>query len=249
MKVITRTLLALTAFSLAGIVQAGNASGQSYINYFVAGATYNSGLPEYPSIPGQPGLKLTNFHSGITLTFNALKSYARPDSSGVYSLAYLPPPAMGHFDFKHVAGQEVYYGEWSNNGTHNDPTRVVYYSGDTEGRVLPTATVTYAVQGISNYSGANLLQGELSASFGTTAPTLVGTLSNSSLSIQLAAPINTTDANFNGVAAARNTSDGKLLSTGNTQGSFYGAGANASLAGIAKFANRDYDTAFGGVVK
>lgn len=73
MKVINRTLLALTAFSLAGIVQAGNASGQSYINYFVAGSTYNSGLPEYPSVPGQPGLKLTNFHSGITLTFNALK--------------------------------------------------------------------------------------------------------------------------------------------------------------------------------
>ena len=93
MKVITRAFLALTAFSLAGIVQAGNASGQSYINYFVAGSTYNSGLPEYPSVPGQPGLKLTNFHSGITLAFNALKGYARPDSSGVYSLAYLPPPA------------------------------------------------------------------------------------------------------------------------------------------------------------
>ena len=34
-----------------------------------------------------------------------------------------------------------------------------------------------------------------------------------------------------------------------TKGSFFGAGTNASLAGIAKFTNRDYDTAFRGVVK
>ena len=40
-----------------------------------------------------------------------------------------------------------------------------------------------------------------------------------------------------------------LLSTGTTQGSFFGAGSTASLAGIAKFSDRNYDTAFGGVAK
>lgn len=249
MNVFYRTILTLTLLGLTSIVQAGNSSGQSYYDYFVAGSTHNYGTPEFPSTPGQPGVGLVNINSGTTLAFAALKNHARPDINGIYSLTHLPPPAWGHFDFKQVAGQEVYYGEWSNNDSHNAPTRVVYYSGNTAGRVLPIANVTYAVQGISNYSGSNLLHGELSASFGTAAPKLVGTLSNSNLTIQLAANINTFDANFSGPAGVRNTNDGTLLSTGSTQGSFFGAGTNASLAGIAKFTNRDYDTAFGGVVK
>ncbi|WP_205300404.1 Slam-dependent surface lipoprotein [Pantoea sp. Ap-967] len=138
-------------------------------------------------------------------------------------------------------------GRWSQNGTDNDPTRVVYYSGDTAGRVLPTTNVSYAVQGISNYSGANLLSGNLNATFGNASPTLSGNLANGALKVQLNAGINTSTAAFSGIATAINPSTNATLSAGTTQGSFFGAGASASLAGIAKFANRNYDTAFGGV--
>ncbi|WP_262381042.1 MULTISPECIES: Slam-dependent surface lipoprotein [unclassified Pseudomonas] len=178
---------------------------------------------------------------------------AATDANGVSTIttAMMPPShsTLGNFDFKQVANQQVYYGEWSQTGANNDPTRVVYYSGDTTGRVLPTASVTYAVQGINNYSGANVLSGDLTASFGTAAPTLVGSLSNSTLKVQLVANINTADASFAGNAAARDAVTNASLSTGTTQGSFFGAGATASLAGIAKFTDRNYDTAFGGVAK
>ncbi|MGK9568480.1 hypothetical protein O6461_24620, partial [Salmonella enterica subsp. enterica] len=76
-----------------------------------------------------------------------------------------------------------------------------------------------------------------------------GSLSNSALKVQLSANINTADASFAGTARARDAVSNASLSTGTTQGSFFSAGSTASLAGIAKFSDRNYDTAFGGVAK
>ena len=100
---------------------------------------------------------------------------------------------------------------------------------------------TDGVRGVAN--------SDLTASFGNAAPTLTGSLSNSALKVQVTAAIDTATAGFAGTAQARNTATNALLSSGTSQGSFFGAGSTASLAGIAKFTNRDYDTAFGGVAK
>ncbi|WP_432755788.1 Slam-dependent surface lipoprotein [Pseudomonas sp. WMBT8] len=219
----------------------------------VVDGSSGSGSTNHPGSAGQPAIGVKAFYNGTKVAFSGLKGMAATDANGVSTIttAMMPPShsTLGNFDFKQVANQQVYYGEWSQTGANNDPTRVVYYSGDTTGRVLPTASVTYAVQGINNYSGANVLSGDLTASFGTAAPTLVGSLSNSTLKVQLVANINTADASFAGNAAARDAVTNASLSTGTTQGSFFGAGATASLAGIAKFTDRNYDTAFGGVAK
>lgn len=249
MKLLTVATLSIGLLGLSDMIRAENAAGQSYYGTVNVGYTHAYGPPGYPSVPGQPSIVLVSPFNTTPIAFNALKNMILPDTNGVTSLSSLPPPAMGSFDFKTIASQQVYFGEWSNSGVDNDPTRVVYYSGETTGRVLPSTSVTYAVQGINNYSGTNLLTGELTASFGTAAPALTGTLSNNSLKIQLSAPIATADASFSGYAIVRNSSTQSLLSSGTTQGSFFGAGTTASIAGITKFTNRNYDTAFGGVVK
>ncbi|BDZ73896.1 hypothetical protein GCM10025856_16150 [Methylophaga marina] len=164
------------------------------------------------------------------------------DANNIYAIttAMTPPShaAFGNFDFAQVAGQEIYFGEWSQNGTTNDPTRVVYYSGDDTDTTMPTTgTAAYTVKGINNYNGSNLLTGTLNANFGT--GNLSGTMSRTGLSIAINASINSADASFSGDAVANSSA------IGTSEGHFYGADA-AALAGIAKFANRDYDTAFGG---
>ena len=252
MKSFNYTVLAVALLGLAGVAQADSSSAQSYTGTIVVGGT-GASSPNHPSSPGQPAVGVLAFYGGAKVPFSGLKGMVATDANGVTTITPAMMPAshssLGNFDFKQVANQQVYYGEWSQTGANNDPTRVVYYSGDTTGRVLPTANVTYAVNGISNYSGTNVLSGDLTASFGTAAPTLVGSLSNNTLKVQLSANINTANASFSGNAAARDAVTNASLSTGTTQGSFFGAGSTASLAGIAKFADRNYDTAFGGVAK
>lgn len=253
MKTFNYTVLAVALLGLAGVAQADSSSGQSYDGTIIVEGASGTGSTNHPGSAGQPAVGVKAFYNGAKVTFAGLKGMVATDTNGVTTITPAMMPAshsaLGNFDFKQVASQQVYYGEWSQNGTNNDPTRVVYYSGDTTGRVLPTTSVTYAVQGINNYSGANVLSGNLTASFGTASPTLTGSLANSALRIGVSANINTATAAFSGTAAAQNPTTNALLSTGTTQGSFFGAGSTASLAGIAKFADRSYDTAFGGVAK
>ncbi len=252
MKSFNYTVLAVALFGLTGIAQAATSSAQSYEDAIIVDGTQGAGTPNHPGADGQPAVGVKAFYNGAKVPFSGLKGMVATDANGVTTITPAMMPAshsaLGNFDFKQVASQQVYFGEWSQNGATNDPTRAVYYSGDTSGRVLPTANVTYAVQGINNYSGANLLSGDLTASFGTAAPKLTGMLSNNNLKVALNANINTATASFSGNASALNASNA-LLSSGTTQGSFFGAGATASLAGIAKFENRNYDTAFGGARK
>ena len=253
MKSFNYTVLAVALLGLAGVAQAATSSGQSYDGTIVVDGSSGSGSTNHPGSAGQPAIGVKAFYNGTKVAFSGLKGMAATDANGVSTIttAMMPPShsTLGNFDFKQVANQQVYYGEWSQTGANNDPSRVVYYSGDTAGRVLPTASVTYAVQGINNYSGANLLSGDLTATFGTAAPKLTGSLANSALKVQLSANIDTATASFNGAAVGQNLATGAAPIVGTTTGSFFGAGANASLAGIAKFADRNYDTAFGGVAK
>lgn len=142
------------------------------------------------------------------------------------------------YAYARVANQDVWFGEWSAGGeTKNFKDRAVYYVGNDAGTTVPTAgTASYNMVGINKFNGNNKLTGTFNANFGT--HSLTGTISNSSLVLSISAFINTSDASFSGSALANGN-------FGTSQGHFFGANA-ASLAGFAKFTNRDLDTAFGG---
>mgnify|MGYP002277299867 FL=1 len=240
MKTLQKLSILALALGLSGMAHATE-SGQSYFGDITVGGT-TSTSPDHPGTVGAPGVGVTAFYGGAMVSFSGLTSMVSADGNGIYTItpAMMPPShaALGYFDFAKVSGEEVYFGEWSQNGTTNDPTRVVYYSGDDTGTTMPTTgTAAYTVKGINNYNGSNLLTGTLNANFGT--GNLSGTMSRTGLSIAINASINSADASFSGAAVANSSA------IGTSEGHFYGADA-AALAGIAKFANRDYDTAFGG---
>ncbi|WP_289243488.1 Slam-dependent surface lipoprotein [Methylophaga sp. UBA678] len=240
MKTVQKLSILALALGLSGMAHATE-SGQSYFGDITVGGT-TSTSPDHPGTVGAPGVGVTAFYGGAMVSFSGLTSMVSADGNGIYTItpAMMPPShaALGYFDFAKVSGEEVYFGEWSQNGTTNDPTRVVYYSGDDTGTTMPTTgTAAYTVKGINNYNGSNLLTGTLNANFGT--GNLSGTMSRTGLSIAINASINSADASFSGDAVANSSA------IGTSEGHFYGADA-AALAGIAKFANRDYDTAFGG---
>lgn len=154
---------------------------------------------------------------------------------------------LGRMSFAKVGNNDVWFGEWADvaagaaNGSAGT-NRTVFYSGMGKTTNLPTSgTATYAVKGINNHvaHNTNVLQGTLTANFGT--KRLNGTLSRSGLSIAInSAAINTAQASFNGPAKA----NGNI--NGNASGHFYG-NQGAALAGIAKFNGHSHlDTAFGG---
>ncbi len=240
MKTVQKLSVLALSLGLTGMAHATE-SGQSYDGTITVGGT-TSTSPDHPGTIGAPGVGVNAFYGGTMIGFSSLKSMGSVDANNIYAIttAMMPPShaAFGNFDFAQVAGQEIYFGEWSQNGATNDPTRVVYYSGDDTGTTMPTTgTAAYTVKGINNYNGSNLLTGTLNANFGT--GNLSGSMSRTGLSIAISASINSTDASFSGAALANSST------MGTTEGHFYGADA-AALAGIAKFANRDYDTAFGG---
>ncbi|WP_289286563.1 Slam-dependent surface lipoprotein [Methylophaga sp. UBA3991] len=240
MKTLQKLSILALALGFTGLAHATE-SGQSYLGDITVGGT-TSTTPDHPGTTGAPGVGVTDFHNGAMVSFSGLTNMVSADGNGIYTItpAMMPPShsALGYFDFAKVSGEEVYFGEWSQNGTTNDPTRVVYYSGDDTGTTMPTTgTAAYTVKGINNYNGSNLLTGTLNANFGT--DNLSGSMSRTGLSIAINASIDSSDASFSGDALANSST------MGTTEGHFYGADA-AALAGIAKFSNRDYDTAFGG---
>ena len=237
---------------LSGIAHADTASKQSDCCRIKVGGSALDSVNELNGA-GVPSVGVAAYNGGERITFSTLKSLAPIDANGVTRVLTAnvgaSSNALGDFNFKQVSSQEIYFGEWSREGIKNDPTRTVYYVGDNGGRVLPTTNVTYAVQGISQYSGANILQGELSASFGAAVPSVTGSLANNSLKVEIDAVLNKSAALFEGAAVAYDPSTNEQLSRGSSKGSFFGAGAAASVAGVAYFGNRDYDVAFGGVKK
>lgn len=242
MKTVQKLSILALALGLSGMAHATE-SGQSYDGTITVGGT-TSTSPDHPGTIGAPGVGVNAFYGGTMIGFSSLKSMGSVDANNIYAIttAMMPPShaAFGNFDFAQVAGQEIYFGEWSQNGTTNDPTRVVYYSGDDTGTTMPTTgTATYTVKGINNYNGSNLLTGTLTANYG--AGSLAGNLVRSGLIVNIDASIDSANASFSGDATAY----GSSTVSGTTEGHFYGADA-AALAGIAKFSNRDYDTAFGG---
>ena len=226
MKTVQKLSILALALGLSGMAHATE-SGQSYFGDITVGGT-TSTSPDHPGTVGAPGVGVTAFYGGAMVSFSGLTSMVSADGNGIYTItpAMMPPShaALGYFDFAKVSGEEVYFGEWSQNGTTNDPTRVVYYSGDDTGTTMPTTgTAAYTVKGINNYNGSNLLTGTLNANFGT--GNLSGTMSRTGLSIAINASINSADASFPGDAVANSSA------IGTSEGHFHGS-KGARLRGM-----------------
>lgn len=242
------TPLAVSVLTLTFDAQAEVASRQSYCCQIVVGGSEAQYANELDGA-GVPAVSIRGYEGGVKIPFETLNSLKPVDANGVTRLTPSALPSAdvtpGYFNFKQVSSQQIYFGEWSQTGLKNDPERVVYYAGDNSGRVLPAVPVTYAVQGISNYTGSNLMSGELTANFGAAVSGVTGSLANSQLKVEINALIN--GIWFDGGATAIDPATNERLSSGWSKGSFFGAGETSSVAGIAHFGNRDFDVAFGGV--
>ena len=181
---------------------------------------------------GKAGIGSTN---GKRVDFGGL-AYLASQNGDVYTSG--SDHNNSKYVFSQVAGQDIWFGEWSSGSDNGQPIdRAVYYVGDDTGTTVPTSgTATYTVAGINN--GATLA-GTFTADF--SAQTLSGTIANSNLKVELLSnTIDASSAQFSGYAIAN---DADL---GQSQGHFFGANASA-LAGFAKFeGNSSLDTAFGG---
>lgn len=242
MKRINLSLALLATAMIAGAAQAAVVGDQSDNTYVEAGvSTVNGG----PHVAGRPGIGVYTMGTSQKVDFQGLQLFAAPDVNGVSNLVSpITPPThsgMGVFHFAKIAGQNVYFGEWSQSAP-TDGTHTVYYAGDNTGTTVPTSGVaTYAVAGLNQYNGANKLNGTLTANFG--AGQLSGSLSNGSLTVNIGtAAISGTG--FSGSGASASVGGGTVAS-GGVSGQFFGANA-AALAGITRFDDRLYDTAFGG---
>lgn len=155
---------------------------------------------------------------------------------------------LGVFTFAKIGSDDLWIGEWSSTGDVTNGTHTVYYFGkdyDSDLAAAPAAA-TYNVIGINNYdptSGGNLLSGQLSANF--TAGQLTGSLSNSSLTINVGTAAIQADATITGSNAFALDSSG-LTTGGNVNGRFFNSFND--VAGVVRFgtSNSQYDTAFGG---
>lgn len=245
MKAIYLSVLATSLLSVSALSQAAVTGAESDQTYIQVGT---SNIPFGPHTAGLPGVGV--YTTGLTakVDFAGLSSYST-QSNGVYTLnapLNVDEPdhsGMGVFNFAKVSNANVYFGEWSQTGASGDSSRTVYYVGDDTGTSVPTSgTATYSVAGINDYSGSNLMSGTFTANFGTNS--LTGSLSNSSLAVNIGSASFDSAGNISSTTATANGSAG-VATGGQVSGNFFGNDA-AALAGIATFSNRDYDTAFGG---
>jgi len=245
----------LVAFGLVTTAQAEVQSGISNDEAAISVGNTEFGSPTHPADPNAPGIGHKSLANGARVSFSSLQAIPGTTTgtgdAGDWKRTHIDPSMgppspdpdhsnMGTFNFYQVASEAVYFGEWSQTGNAGDSTYTVYYAGQAGDVVntLPVQTATYTVVGINQ---GNSLTGSLTANFGGD-NTLTGALFNSSLTIDIVAAIDSSDASFSGAALA-NTGDGVV--DGNSTGHFFGDAA-AALAGIATFGDISLNTAFGG---
>lgn len=245
MKAIYLSVLAASLLSVSALSQAAVIGAESDDTNIEVGT---SNIPFGPHTAGLPGVGVYTTGKGAKVDFAGLSAYSS-QSNGVYTLSApidVDEPdhsGMGVFNFAKVSNANVYFGEWSQTGASGDSSRTVYYVGDNTGTSVPTSgTATYSVAGINDYSGSNLMSGTFTANFGTNS--LTGSLSNSSLAVDIGSASFDSAGNISSTTATANGATG-VVTDGQVSGNFFGNDA-AALAGIATFNNRDYDTAFGG---
>ena len=187
--------------------------------------------------------------------FIGLAEEVPADRNRVHSLdmAYYGPPKthrdLGVFHFAQVGSHDVWFGEWSQTGASNDPTRTVYYVGaNADNWMTRRDIVSYAVTGINRYATTannNLLYGYFTVEH--SASTLVGSIEGPHLYIDIGTVIINENATFaTGSSFAYGKSGDVQDRNGMVSGRFYNG--QADLAGMVTFGGRHaFDTAFGGV--
>lgn len=248
MKAMLNTL-AMAALAVAPASQVLAYDGGQSDNTYIEVGVSNVGSPGGTHSPGLAGIGVYTSGIGNRVDFQGLSTYAPADDNGIHNISApidVSQPdhsGLGVFSFAQVGGQDVWFGEWSQDGATSFSNRAVFYYGDTSNNSMPTNGVaTYTVQGLNFYSGSNELNGTLTANFG--AQTLTGQMVDGVLEI------NVGNATFDsaGVISSSNAQAKvvqNVVSTGTVEGRFYGANA-AALAGMATFTNSDFDTSFGG---
>ncbi|AXM95562.1 hypothetical protein DVB73_06985 [Pseudomonas plecoglossicida] len=201
----------------------------------------------------QPSTIFSYAGSDIHIPFSFFQHSKPSDTNNVQRIEQKLLRPVGHNvgvsiagNFIQVRDQPLYFGEWSLTGELGEQSHMLYYSGDLSTSRLPEHTLTYNTQGLNNYDGENLLYGHLIASFGAEQPQLSGLIYNEDTIIKLDAFI-TPDGTFSGDATAYSISS-QTRRNGITKGNLFGVDSNAAIAGIATFADSDYDSAFGGPV-
>ncbi|NQZ31344.1 MAG: hypothetical protein HRU06_08705 [Oceanospirillaceae bacterium] len=226
---------------------AGETTNATYVNVDVSNVYY----PGSPHTVGLAGISVEVTGVDDYVDFAGLTTYGSY-ANGVYSLnfPYTGAPAshsdLGVFHFAEVGSSDVWFGEWSNDGSLGNTTRTVYYSGmNADSSVPSSGTASYTVVGINNYDGSagSLLNGTLSADFG--AATLSGTLYNADFSsiVNLGSTTINSDASVTG-SSALGLFSGTLVTSGAVSAQFYNG--QTDLAGLVDFAGANYDVAFGG---
>ena len=203
--------------------------------------------------PGRPGVAAIGTGLQTLFDFQTLQGFSPPDANGVSSFRFGPSlpnsfSAIGVFRFSQVSSADVYFGEWSQTGDMTAGDHTVYYVGDDGGSTtVPTSGIaTYSINGVSDYDNNGLLSGTFLASFQGAGGVLAGSISNSAsgYGVNIGTAV-ISGVNFSGNSATATQSGVTVASGGDVSGRFFGADA-AALAGIATFADRQYDTAFGG---
>ena len=237
----------------AGAAHAGIDGASSDESLVVVGTSNVPNVPGSPHFPNRPGVSVIGMGLQALVDFQGLQTTAPPDANGVSSVRFGTGAPQDHsdigvFHFARVSGANVFFGEWTQTGNVAAGDQTVYYVGDDGGSTtVPTVGIaTYSVNGLNDYDNNGLLSGTFLASFTGTGGTLGGSISNSTsgfgVNIGLA---NISGVNFSGNSASATQSGVTVASGGDVSGRFFGANA-AALAGIATFADRQYDTAFGG---
>lgn len=248
LQLVSAMSLTLGALAVSGMANA-TASGQTLIGGGITVGGTTSTTVDHPGTVGAPGIGVTNFYGGAMVSFSGLTNMVSA-SNDVYTItpAMMPPShsTLGYFDFSEISGQDVFFGEWSDDGVVGSTTHTVYYSGLNEDTSVPTSgSATYTVVGINNYDGtaASLLNGTLTADFG--AATLSGFMASSNgFVVSLGSTTINSDASVTGSNASALQSGSSVATSGVVDAQFYNS--QADLAGLVDFAGTQYDTAFGG---
>ncbi len=185
--------------------------------------------------------------------------------NGVHSLVFPYDGApkshddFGVFQFVKVGTHDVWFGEWSQTGASNDPTRTVYYVGANADDSITRSDdrAVYTVTGINHYAAldSTVLRGEFTANF--SALTLTGSMRTTNLPVNLHINIGTASITPEALIGNGRVVPSASISTstiflpyfndvgGEINGRFYNG--QADLAGMVTFAGMPaFDTAFGG---
>ncbi|MAY09719.1 MAG: hypothetical protein CL549_04380 [Alcanivorax sp.] len=247
----TVTAFAITALASFPLSQAVAYDGGESDNTYIEVGVSTVNIPGGTHTSGLAGIGVYTSGIGNKVDFEGLANYQPVDGNDIHNInapidvSQPDHRGLGVFSFAQVGDQDVWFGEWSQDGSTSFSNRAVYYYGDTADTTIPTTgtDVHYSVQGISRYTGSNDLDGDFYATFTGSGGTLTGSIANSALTV------NVGSATFNsaGEISSSNATatHGGGVSNGSVEGRFYGANA-AGLAGIATFNDSQYDTAFGG---